>query len=102
MNLLWNFQKKFKVFDALEFIALVTAHIPPKHKQLIRRYGLYSSRNRGKWEEQEHIVILAPEGLKEKKELEAVCEKVSLKNTESSAGTKKQQSTWARWIKIHL
>ena len=82
-----------------DFIALVTSHIPPKHKQLIRRYGLYSSRSRGKWEEQEHIVRLAPVGWKEKKELEAVSEEVSLENTESSAITKKQRSTWARLIK---
>ena len=83
----------------MDFIALVTSHIPPKHKQLIRRYGLYSSRSRGKWEEQEHIVRLAPVGWKEKKELEAVSEEVSLENTESSAITKKQRSTWARLIK---
>lgn len=33
------FKENFRVFDAVVFIALVTAHIPPKHKQLIRRYG---------------------------------------------------------------
>ena len=33
------FKKNFEVFDVLDFIALVTSHIPPKHKQYIRRYG---------------------------------------------------------------
>ena len=49
------FKENFKVFNVLDFIALVTAHIPPKHKQYIRRYGLYSSRSRGKWKEKEHL-----------------------------------------------
>ena len=44
------FKENFKSFDVLDFIALVTAHIPPKLKQYIRRYGLYSSRSRGKME----------------------------------------------------
>ena len=33
------FKENFRIFDALDFIALATAHIPPKYKQLIRRYG---------------------------------------------------------------
>ncbi|MBW8035757.1 MAG: hypothetical protein FVQ79_09050 [Planctomycetes bacterium] len=37
-----------KLFDAADFIALLTMHIPPNGIYLIRRYGLYSSRNRGK------------------------------------------------------
>ena len=44
------FKENFRVFDALDFIALITCHIPPKHKQLIRRYGVYASRSKGKWE----------------------------------------------------
>lgn len=93
------FKENFRIFDALDFIALVTSHIPPKHKQLIRRYGLYSSRSRGKWEDQEHIVKLAPEGWKEKKESETIYEEVNEENTKSPVGTKKQRSTWARLIK---
>jgi hypothetical protein len=49
------FKENFKAFDVLDFIAEVTVHIPPKSKQYIRRYGLYSSRTRGKWEEYEYI-----------------------------------------------
>jgi len=33
---------------AIDFIAELTRHIPPKHKHLIRYYGLYSSRTKGK------------------------------------------------------
>ena len=70
-----------------------------KTVEYIRRYGLYSSRSRGKWDEQEYIVRLAPDGWKEKKELEAACEGISVENTESPVGTKKQRSTRARLIK---
>lgn len=63
------FKENFKVFNVLDFIALVTAHIPPKHKQYIRRYGLYSSRSRGKWKEYDHLCKLAPDGWKEKHEV---------------------------------
>ncbi|HEB30717.1 MAG TPA: hypothetical protein ENI15_07555 [Spirochaetes bacterium] len=37
-----------KLFKAADFIAELTMHIPPKHKHLIRYYGLYSSRSKGK------------------------------------------------------
>ena len=106
------FKENFRVFDALDFIALVTCHIPPKHKQLIRRYGVYASRSRGwseasfllahaalgKWETQDHLVRLAPEGWKEKKQLEEETPVESEEN-KSAAGTKQQRSAWARLIK---
>jgi hypothetical protein len=34
--------------NAGDFIAELTQHIPPKHKHLIRYYGLYSNRTKGK------------------------------------------------------
>src|SRR6056297_2673924 len=37
-------------FDALDILAELTQHIPPKGLQLIRRYGLYASRTKGLWE----------------------------------------------------
>ena len=40
--------ENIKVFKAIDFIAELTRHIPPKHKHLIRYYGLYSSRTKGK------------------------------------------------------
>jgi hypothetical protein len=42
------FKKNIKLFSADDFIAELTIHIPPKHKHLIRYYGLYSSRSKGK------------------------------------------------------
>ncbi len=60
------FGENFKLFDSLQFIAEVTQHIPPKNKQYIRRYGLYSSKTRGHWEQKDFCVRLAPQGWKEK------------------------------------
>ena len=41
-------KESIKYFRATDFIAELTQHIPSKHKHLIRYYGLYSSRTRGK------------------------------------------------------
>ena len=41
-------KENIKLFKAADFIAKLTLHIPPKHKHLIRYYGLYSSRTKGK------------------------------------------------------
>ena len=92
------FKEKFRVFDVFDFMAQVTSHIPPKHKQLIRRYGLYASRSRGKWETKDHVVRLAPGGWKEKKDVEASTPE-PLEEQESAVGNKKQKSTWAKLIK---
>ena len=45
-NAYWG--ENIKLFKAVDFIAELTLHIPPKHKHLIRYYGLYSSRSKGK------------------------------------------------------
>jgi hypothetical protein len=58
------FKQNMKMFDALDFIAELTQHIPPKGVQLIRRYGLYSSRIKGRWSEMAHVVERAPNGWK--------------------------------------
>lgn len=41
-------KENIKLFKVNDFIAELTQHIPPKHKHLIRYYGLYSSRTKGK------------------------------------------------------
>ena len=41
-------KENIKLLKAADFIAELTQHIPPKHKHLIRYYGLYSSRTKGK------------------------------------------------------
>jgi len=40
----------------------LTQHVPPKGLQLIRRYRLYSSRIKGRWEQLGHISRQAPAG----------------------------------------
>ena len=50
------------LFDALEFLAELTQHIPPTRVQLIRRYGLYSSRTKGRWPKMPHVAARAPQG----------------------------------------
>ncbi|HEB10463.1 MAG TPA: hypothetical protein ENI06_04515 [Spirochaetales bacterium] len=53
--------RSLKLFEATDFIALLTQHLPPKRVQRIRCYGLYSSRSRGKWIEKPYVVRLAPD-----------------------------------------
>jgi len=39
--------RNFQVFDALDFIAEVTQHVPDKGEHLVRYYGWYSNKSRG-------------------------------------------------------
>lgn len=43
-------KKNFEVFNAEEFIAAITQHIPDKSFQMVRYYGWYSNRSRGERE----------------------------------------------------
>jgi hypothetical protein len=58
------FKENLHMFDALDFLAELTQDIPPKRLQLIRRYGLYASRTKGRWEEMPWVADRAPEGWK--------------------------------------
>ena len=58
------FKQNVHLFDALDFLAELTQHIPPKGLQLIRRYGLYASRTKGRWEEMPWVFERAPDGWK--------------------------------------
>ena len=58
------FKENVHMFDALDFLAELTQHIPPKRLQLIRRYGLYASRTKGRWEEMPWVSERAPDGWK--------------------------------------
>lgn len=62
------FKENVHMFEACDFLAELTQHIPPKGVQLIRRYGLYSSRIKGAWETMPHVVERAPEGWKKSHE----------------------------------
>ena len=50
------------LFDPLDFLAELTQHIPPARMQLIRRYGLYSSRIKGHWTRMAYVLQRAPSG----------------------------------------
>ena len=52
------------MFNTCDFLAELTQHIPPKGVQLIRRYGLYSSRIKGAWQSMPHVAERAPTGWK--------------------------------------
>ena len=58
------FKENVHMFKACDFLAELTQHIPPKGLQLIRRYGLYSSRIKGAWESMPHVAERAPVGWK--------------------------------------
>jgi hypothetical protein len=48
-------KKNFKVFSPIEFIAVITQHIPERSFQLLRYYGWYSNRMRGDRNKQEAL-----------------------------------------------
>ena len=58
------FKQNLHMFDALDFLAELTQHIPPKGLQLIRRYGLYASRTKGRWQDMPWVAERAPDGWK--------------------------------------
>jgi len=56
------FKENVHLFDVLDFLAELTQHLPPRRVQLIRRYGLYSSRTKGRWPAMPHVAGRAPPG----------------------------------------
>jgi hypothetical protein len=58
--------QKEKVFDALEWMAAMSSHVPDKGEQMVRYYGYYSNVSRGKRKRQNQDewipYILEPEG----------------------------------------
>jgi hypothetical protein len=63
-------KEKTETFPVMRFFLELTHHIPPKGGQVIRRYGLYASRSKGKWPAKPHVAWLAPQGWK-KEQLQA-------------------------------
>ena len=47
-------------FDALEFLARITPHIPNKWESTTRYYGVYSSRTRGDLRKQQQELVILP------------------------------------------
>ena len=58
--------KMEKTFDALEWLAAMTSHVPNKGEQMVRYYGYYSNVSRGERKKQNQDewipCILEPEG----------------------------------------
>ena len=55
------FKENLHLFGALDFLAELTQHIPPRRVQLIRRYRLYSSRTKGRLPRMPHVAARAPQ-----------------------------------------
>jgi hypothetical protein len=86
------------LFKASDFIAELTQHVPPKHKHLIRYYGLYSSRMKGKANKDRNLVKF---GFNPAPAHERAQNKDS--NTEmETISSKASRQSWARLIQKGL
>ena len=56
-------RKNFVVYDAEEFIAAITQHIPKKNFQMTRSYGWYSNKSRGLREKKKKLSEETPAGI---------------------------------------
>jgi hypothetical protein len=113
------FDENVHVFDALDFLAeaylmkpypassrgsLCGLHstIPPKGMQVMRRYGLYSSRIKGRWEERDYVADRAPQGWRTGHELSAACDEKPLEFCQPSDSEEVEstarKSACARWV----
>jgi len=90
-----HFRGKEQYFAGLDFIARLTLHIPPKGKHLVRRYGIYSSRNRGTWKRRPALALRAADGWYGSKE---IAEKDVIEEAETvSVSDKARRKAWA-WL----
>jgi hypothetical protein len=92
------FKENLKVFEAEDFLAELSRHIPPARVRLIRYYGLYSSKSRGKWKECPHVVSFAPDGWREQNDIDTSAKDYTVEVANNSATHKKKNQTWARLI----
>jgi len=93
------FKENLKLFDASDFIALLTQHLPPKGAQYLRRYGPYSSRSRGKWADKPHVAALAPDGWKQKRpDSQDSHESQNIYDADAPVCPAERRAAWARLI----
>jgi hypothetical protein len=93
------------VFDALDFLAELTQHIPPKGLQLIRRYGLYASRTKGRRHEMPWVAERAPEGWKIAHQNSSGSDDVgydSLSDRDEEVNVDTRKRAWARLLADRL
>jgi len=95
------FKENLKVYDPVEFIGLAAQHIPVPRVRLIRYFGLYSPKSRGKWNDWAHVVKHAPEGWKEQFGMEIHEESGEFEETCDIGGIlhKKSKASWAQLIR---
>ena len=95
------FKENLHMFDALDFLAQLTQHIPPKRLQLIRRDGLYASRTKGRWEEMPWVAEQAPEGWKTAHQHQAGGEDLGyepLSDEDEAVDDSARKRAWARLL----
>ncbi|MBE3038667.1 MAG: transposase [Chloroflexi bacterium] len=94
------FKGREKHFSALDFIAQLTLHIPPRGRHLVRRYGLYSSRARGAWKDRPALRARAPQRWYGRQAVEPPTPTDASKDQE--VGTPSSRKAWARLLaKVH-
>jgi hypothetical protein len=95
------FKQNLHMFNALDFLAELTQHIPPKRLQLIRRYGLYASRTKGRWEEMPWVAERAPEGWKTAHQIDGVADDLGyepLSDGAQEVTVDARKRAWARLL----
>ena len=98
------FKENVHLFDALDFLAELTQHIPPARVQLIRRYGLYSSRIKGHWTRMPYVLQRAPPGWTSQNDQNAAtasnrAESPKVPATETDApDARERRHAWARLL----
>jgi len=95
------FKQNVHMFDALDFLAELTQHIPPKRLQLIRRYGLYASRTKGRWEDMPWVSERAPDGWKATHQHLTAAEDLGyepLPDVDEEVGVDARKRAWARLL----
>jgi len=97
------FEGKVETFKGYEFVEQLVAHLPPRRAQLVRRYGIYSSRIRSKWPQMPKITRFAPEGWTKAHETELEPAQDSAENVELSevpdSWSRLRRKNWARLLK---
>ena len=94
------FKENLKVYDPVEFIGLAAQHIPVPRVRLIRYFGLYSSKSRGKWYDWEHVTKHAPDGWRVQNGLEKQEDDNEIDDIRDvdDVSHKKSKASWARLI----
>ena len=75
--------------DALDWIALVTSHIPDVHEQMVRYYGRYSNASRGKRKKATNQRLSQPSAASSSAESDSEADRFS----------RERRRNWARFLK---